>query len=99
MILIGNSSSGIHEAASFGVPVINIGTRQDGRLKAKNVINVDYNNAEITQAIIKAKTKKFENKINNIKNPYGSGNSSKKIIKIIKNLNLQNFKTQKKLTY
>jgi len=99
MILVGNSSSGIHEASSFGVPVINIGTRQDGRYQPKNIINVDYNNIEIIKAISKATSINFKNKIKKIKNPYGDGNSAQKIIEIIKKLKLKNFNTQKKLTY
>ena len=99
MILVGNSSSGIHEASTFKVPVVNIGTRQNGRYKPKNVINVKYCRAEISKAIKLAKSVKFKNKINKIRNPYGDGNTSMKIIKILKELNLKNFNTQKKLTY
>lgn len=98
-ILIGNSSSGIHEASTYKIPVINIGTRQNGRAKPKNVINVKYNRKEITKAIQKGLSKNFHDKIKNIKNPYGDGNSAKKIIKIIKKLKLKNFNTQKKITY
>ena len=50
-ILIGNSSSGIHEAATFKKPVINIGTRQNKRLKSKNVIDVNYNYQDIYKKI------------------------------------------------
>ena len=99
MILVGNSSSGIHEASTFKVPVVNIGTRQNGRYKPKNVINVKYCRIEISKAIKLAKSVMFKNKINKIKNPYGDGNSSMKIIRILKKLNLKNFNTQKKLTY
>ncbi len=99
MILIGNSSSGIHEAASFKVPVINIGSRQNGREKPLNVINVNYKSKEILNALHKATSKMFLNRIKNIKNPYGDGKSSKQIINIIKKLDLKNFNTQKKLTY
>ena len=99
MILIGNSSSGIHEAASFNVPVINIGSRQQGRLKPKNVISVKHNVKEILKAYKKVNSKKFKKSINNLKNPYGDGNSSIKIIKIIKKLKLNNFDTQKRITY
>jgi UDP-hydrolysing UDP-N-acetyl-D-glucosamine 2-epimerase len=99
MILLGNSSSGIHEAASFKVPVINIGSRQSGRFKPKNVLNVDYSKKEIEKAIKKAKSQNFYKKIKHINNPYGDGKSALKIIKIIKKLNLKNFDTQKKLTY
>ena len=99
MILLGNSSSGIHEAASFKVPVINIGSRQSGRYKPINVINVNYDKKEIEKAIKKVKSQSFYKKIKNIKNPYGDGKSALKIIQIIKKLNLKNFDTQKKLTY
>tara|TARA_A100001011_G_scaffold283866_1_gene294276 strand:+ start:1460 stop:2599 length:1140 start_codon:yes stop_codon:yes gene_type:complete len=99
MILVGNSSSGIHEAASFKVPVINIGSRQNGREKPKNIVNVDYDSVEITKAIKKVKSKKFKNFMKKIKNPYGDGKSSIKIINIIKKLKLKNFNTQKQLTY
>tara|TARA_Y100000816_G_C26093864_1_gene578476 strand:- start:50 stop:1189 length:1140 start_codon:yes stop_codon:yes gene_type:complete len=99
MILLGNSSSGIHEAASFKVPVINIGSRQSGRYKPRNIINVNYSKQEIEKAIKKTKSQNFKKKIQNIKNPYGDGKSALKIIKIIKKLNLKNFDTQKKLTY
>ena len=53
-VLIGNSSSGIHEASTFKTPVINIGTRQSGRMKPKNIINVNHNQREICKAIKKA---------------------------------------------
>jgi GDP/UDP-N,N'-diacetylbacillosamine 2-epimerase (hydrolysing) len=99
MILVGNSSSGIHEAATFNVPVINIGTRQDGRTKPNNVINVNHKKSEILNAIKIATSSEFLNKIRYIKNPYGNGNSSKLIVNIIKKLRLKNFNTQKKLTY
>tara|TARA_Y100000590_G_scaffold256811_1_gene288416 strand:+ start:9350 stop:10492 length:1143 start_codon:yes stop_codon:yes gene_type:complete len=99
MILVGNSSSGIHEAASFKVPVINIGSRQNGRMKPKNVINIKHHKKDILKAIHKARSFNFKKKIRNIKNPYGDGKSSKKIVKIIKSLNLKNFETQKKISY
>jgi len=99
MILLGNSSSGIHEAASFKVPVINIGSRQSGRFKPTNVLNVNYSKKEIAKAIKQVKSQNFYKKIKNIKNPYGDGKSALKIIQIIKKLNLKNFDTQKKLTY
>ena len=99
MVLLGNSSSGIHEASSFKVPVINIGSRQEGREKPRNVINVNYNTDEIFKAIKKVTSKVFQDKIKNIRNPYGDGKSSMRIINIIKKLNLKDFNTQKKLTY
>ena len=97
--LVGNSSSGIHEAASFKVPVVNIGTRQQGRFKPKNVISVNYSRKKIYLAIKKALSKSFKYRIRDIKNPYGEGNSAKKIIEIIKKIDLKNFNTQKQITY
>jgi UDP-hydrolysing UDP-N-acetyl-D-glucosamine 2-epimerase len=69
-ILIGNSSSGIHEAASFRVPVINIGSRQYGRLKPQNVIDAKHNSNDIYNKIIYCLNNKiFIKKIRKIKNP------------------------------
>ena len=97
--LVGNSSSGIHEAATYKIPVINIGTRQEGRTKTINVIDAGYNRYEIYNSIKKILRPSFRKKLNFLKNPYGNGNSSKKIIKVIKKLNLKKFNTQKKITY
>lgn len=51
--LVGNSSAGIKEGLYLGIPVVNVGTRQQGRLKGKNVMDVNYNKEEIKQAILK----------------------------------------------
>jgi GDP/UDP-N,N'-diacetylbacillosamine 2-epimerase (hydrolysing) len=99
-ILIGNSSSGIHEAASFGIPVINIGNRQKGRLKPKNVIDVKCNSKSILKKInFILKNKKFKNSLRNLKNPYGDGKSAVKIIQILKKINLDKKIIQKQNTY
>jgi len=98
-ILIGNSSSGIHEAASFKLPVINVGTRQNGRLKPKNIVNADYNRNDIYNKIkFCMSNKKFLNIIKSLKNPYGDGKSSLKIVKILDKIDL-NKSTQKQNTY
>ena len=97
--MIGNSSSGIHEASSFRVPVINIGSRQYGRLKPQNVIDAKHNSNDIYNKIIYCLNNKiFIKKIKKIKNPYGNGNSAKKIVNILKKINL-NQSTQKINTY
>lgn len=98
-ILIGNSSSGIHEASTFKIPVINIGTRQNGRMQPRNIINTTHNEIQIYKAIRKGLSTKFNKSIKNIKNPYGKGNSSYQIIKIMKKIDFKNFNTQKKITY
>lgn len=98
-VLVGNSSSGIHEAASFKIPVVNIGTRQNGRLKPENVVNANYNKNDIYKKINYClRNFKFRKKMKNIKNPYGDGNSSHKILKILKKINLKQ-STQKINTY
>ena len=68
--MVGNSSSGIVEAASFKLPVVNIGMRQDGKVKPINVINTYFQEKKILKAINKASSKKFKDMIKNLKNPY-----------------------------
>lgn len=95
--LIGNSSSGIHETSTFNVPTINIGTRQNGRLRPDNVIDVDHDINQILKAIEKCNRIKKDNI--KFKNPYGDGKSSERIISIIKKLDLSNKIIQKQITY
>ncbi len=98
--LIGNSSSGIHETATFKVPTINIGTRQQGRLRPKNVIDVDYQEYEITGAINKIlNDKEFQNNVLHCINPYGDGSSANRIIQILKKIDIGNKVIQKRITY
>ena len=98
--LVGNSSSGIIEAPFLHIPTINVGTRQAGRLRSHSVIDVSYNKNKIKNAIFKVTTdKQFLKKIKKQKQLYGNGNSSKKIIKILEELNLKNISIQKKMTY
>lgn len=83
-VMIGNSSSGIIESATFKLPVVNIGNRQKNRLRGNNVIDSDYNAQDIIKKINAALLKTFRNSLKNLKNPYGNGNSSKKIVNILK---------------
>lgn len=82
-ILIGNSSSGIIEAASFKKPVINIGDRQKGRLKGKNVIDCDL--TSLKKSITLALSYEFKDKIKDIKNIYGVGSASEVILDKLRN--------------
>ena len=67
---MGNSSSGIHEASSFYKPVINIGTRQNGRMRSKNIIDVPHDKNKILDALRKIENTIFRNKlIKNLKIP------------------------------
>jgi UDP-hydrolysing UDP-N-acetyl-D-glucosamine 2-epimerase len=98
--LVGNSSSGIHEAATFHVPTVNIGTRQQGRLRGDNIIDVRSNKEEIKKGIEKALfDKKFLHAVSVCKNPYGDGHSSDKIVKLLKEIDLSDKIIQKKMTY
>jgi len=81
-LLVGNSSSGIIEAASFGTPVINIGDRQKGRERNKNVIDVPANAPAIRRALKKVWNNGHPLRFPK-KNIYGSGRTSEKIAHII----------------
>ena len=83
-LVIGNSSSGIIEAPSFGKPVINIGDRQKGRTSADSVINCGCMEKEIQSAIELALTEEFENKAKNSRNPYEKEDTTVSIMGVIK---------------
>lgn len=78
--VVGNSSSGLYEVPSFEKPTVNIGDRQKGRLQATSIINCSTSCEAIYQAIQKA----FACDCTNVINPYGDGNSSVKILNILK---------------
>ncbi|MDQ7047922.1 MAG: UDP-N-acetylglucosamine 2-epimerase [Sulfurovum sp.] len=80
-LLIGNTSSGIIEAASFQKPVINIGTRQKGRLQSGNVIDCTIEG--LTETIHKAQSPKFQQYCQDVVNVYGQGKASVQIIDIL----------------
>lgn len=81
--IIGNSSSGILEVPTFKIPTINIGNRQEGRIMAKSVINVDYKEKNISRSIKRIYSKNFKKIIKTSKNPYGDGGATDKMIKIL----------------
>jgi UDP-hydrolysing UDP-N-acetyl-D-glucosamine 2-epimerase len=85
-LMIGNSSSGIIESASFKLPVVNIGDRQAGRLKPFNVIDCECSMKSIKAAIIKAMSEEFSEYISDLKNPYGDGKTAERIIEILKQI-------------
>ncbi len=98
--IIGNSSSGILESPTFKTPCINIGNRQFGRLRAKNIIDVKKITLQkLKKAFRLSQSKSFKKRIKNIKNPYGDGNSAEKILKIILNTKIDDKLMFKKLTY
>lgn len=84
--MIGNSSSGIVEAASFNLPVINIGDRQKGKVMNLNIFHSDYRSVSINKIYKKVKLKYFDKKFKNFKNVYHSNISLSKVVNIIKNI-------------
>ncbi|MCO6174172.1 UDP-N-acetylglucosamine 2-epimerase [Flavobacterium sp. NRK F10] len=89
MCLIGNSSVGIRECAYLGVPVVNIGSRQNKRDRGFNVKDVDYNKEEIKQAILK----QIENARPQSSDVYGGGNAGEKIADLLSTVPLKFHKT------
>lgn len=99
-VVLGNSSSGIIEAPSFHCPVVNIGDRQAGRIYSGNVINVPGNAKGIKDAINKALfDEKFKESLKKIKNPFGQGDASDKIIETLLKVRLDRAFLEKKLNY
>jgi len=98
-VLVGNSSSGILEASTFGLPVVNIGNRQKGRMQGENVINTDYDQAAIITAIQQALSPVFKKKAQRSINPYGDGQSAKRIVEILAQVPIDETLLIKKLTY
>ena len=98
--IVGNSSSGIIESSSFKIPAINIGRRQYKRFRPKNVLDAnDFKINKIVSLIKKSQSKKFLNSIKKIKNPYGNGKSSSKILDILYKTKIDDKLLIKNLTY
>ena len=79
--LIGNTSSGIIEAASFGKPVVNIGNRQKGRLRSSNVL--DCSVEELADTIKQALSSDFYGQCQRINNIYGDGHAAEQIVQLL----------------
>tara|TARA_A100001035_G_scaffold279980_1_gene283338 strand:+ start:9815 stop:10972 length:1158 start_codon:yes stop_codon:yes gene_type:complete len=98
--LVGNSSAGILEASFLKKPVINIGSRQKGRLSTENIQHVDYSKEEILNALKKSIfDKEYINFVDKSKCPYGEGDSSKKIVEILLKFIDDKRLLNKKITY
>jgi GDP/UDP-N,N'-diacetylbacillosamine 2-epimerase (hydrolysing) len=99
-LLVGNSSSGILEAPSFRIPVVNIGNRQRGRMQAENILNCGYSEEEIYATIDKAlNDDSFRAQANQSINPYGDGHSGPRICKILSDIPLNQDLIDKECTY
>ena len=82
-VVVGNSSSGIIEVPSFGIPTVNIGDRQKGRISGKTVIHCGNGEQEIENALNVALSYKFKTEIKDAANPYEGENTSDKIIEVV----------------
>ena len=99
LFAIGNSSSGLAEVPSFGIPTINIGDRQKGRMQGESVINCLPEAESIKEAIVKALSPEFRTVAAKAENPYGDGNTSSKIAEIVHDLLVQEKLDLKKKFY
>lgn len=88
--IIGNSSSGIVEAPCFGIPTVNIGDRQKGRLRASSIIDCEPEEDEIQRSIEKAMSKEFREIAKKTTNPYGDGDTAKEIVGTVKKFLMEN---------
>lgn len=99
MFMIGNSSSGILEAPTFGLPCVNVGRRQKDRFRGPNVIDTEPYLDDINTAIDAALNLRVEDSLELV-NPYGDGNSSKRIVDSLESLKGQrNQLVDKRITY
>ena len=89
-VMIGNSSSGIMETASFALPTVNVGMRQQGRERTRNVLDADAGSGEISSAIQRALGDEFRTSLAGMTNPYGNGYAAEQIVEVLANADLEN---------
>jgi len=89
-LLLGNSSSGIMESPSFALPTVNIGLRQEGRERARNILDCPPNTQAIVEMIRVARSAQFRESLRGMTNPYGDGHASEKIVQILTTVPLSN---------
>jgi UDP-hydrolysing UDP-N-acetyl-D-glucosamine 2-epimerase len=87
-VMVGNSSSAIIEAPTFGLPAVNVGERQRGRLRAANVIDVGHDRAAIGAAIERALDPAFRRSLAGLANPYGDGHAAPRIARVLREIEL-----------
>jgi GDP/UDP-N,N'-diacetylbacillosamine 2-epimerase (hydrolysing) len=94
--MVGNSSSGLIEAPSFGLPVVNVGSRQRGRLRGPNVIDVGYGREEILRGLERALEPGFRAGLRGLANPYGDGRAAGRIVEALRTVRLDARLVQKR---
>ncbi len=82
-LMVGNSSSGIIEAASFALPVVDVGIRQRGRERGRNVLTAEATVASILEQIGIARSEEFRSSLKGMENPYGDGRASERIVSVL----------------
>jgi GDP/UDP-N,N'-diacetylbacillosamine 2-epimerase (hydrolysing) len=87
--VVGNSSSGLAEAPSFGKGTINIGDRQKGRLKARSVIDCSADRQSIAAALQQLYSPAFQASLKTVRNPYGDGGASEKVVQVLRDYPLE----------
>jgi len=88
--MVGNSSSGIMEAASFALPTVNVGMRQQGRERARNILDAPAETAAILSAITQALDPEFRESLRGMANPYGNGTAAETISRVLSTVPLDN---------
>jgi len=82
-LMIGNSSSGIMETPSFALPTVNVGMRQQGRERARNILDAAPDRADILAKVATARSPQFRQSLQGMQNPYGDGHAAEKIVNVL----------------
>lgn len=88
--VVGNSSSGLIEAPSFGIPTLNIGNRQQGRIRSKTVVDCDVTSEDIRKQLKFVLSQKFKDFCKKSTNPYAKENTAIEILNVIKSYDIKN---------
>lgn len=97
--IVGNSSSALLEAPTFQTSAVNIGSRQQNRVRGGNVIETEYIKNDIIRSIQTATSDEFKKSHRNLQNPYGDGMSSIRILEVLSNIEIDKKLLNKKITY
>jgi len=97
-LMIGNSSSGLIEAPSFGLPVVNVGARQRGRLRGANVVDVEPSREDVLRGIEAAQVPAFRARAGAAANPYGDGHAAPRIVDVLRSVPIDARLVQKRFS-
>ena len=97
-LMIGNSSSGLIEAPTFGLPVVNVGSRQRGRLRGANVIDVEPSREDILRGIEAAQALPFRVRARAAANPYGDGHAAPRVVDVLRSVPIDARLVQKRFS-